>query len=91
MHNFVQRIMRGVIFCSVTIAITACAGFTDQNDRNQSAEQPILTSNQGLSRIDAIRLRVGRNAAENGAITPLFAFLKVCGTLLRPTLHRSSE
>lgn len=64
MHNFVQRIVRGVIFCSVSIAIAACAG-NDLADSELVPKKPVVKSETGLPRIDAIRLRVARNALEN--------------------------
>ena len=66
MHHLVQRLMRGVIFCSVTIAITACTGFTDLADSAQAPPYPVVETEEGLPRSDAIRLRVARNAAANG-------------------------
>ena len=59
MHTFVQRIVRGVVFCSVCIAVVACAGHNDLAERN-AAENPVAQSEEGLPRIDAIRLRVAR-------------------------------
>lgn len=68
MHHFVHRITRGVIFCSVTVAVTACAGLSDLADDRQATQYPVvkkIQSEDDLSRIDAIRLRVARNAMAN--------------------------
>lgn len=76
MHHFVQRIMRGVIFCTVTIVLTACAGSTDQGDRERARERAAAQSEKGLPRIDAIRLRVARNALENGDYNTAIRFFE---------------
>jgi Flp pilus assembly protein TadD/cell division protein FtsN len=72
MRQFVQRIMRGVIFCLVIIAINACAGTTGE----QAAQNPVAKSDRGLPRIDAIRLRVARNAVENGDYNTAIRFFE---------------
>ena len=48
MHHFVQRIMRGVIFCTVTIVLTACAGSTDQGDRERCQRRSKSTPLAGV-------------------------------------------
>ena len=66
MHNFVQRMLRGVIFCSVCIGITACAGFTEIADSDTPPKNSAIATSEGLPRIDVIRLRVAHNALANG-------------------------
>jgi Flp pilus assembly protein TadD len=76
MHKFVQRAMRGVIFFSVSIAIVACAGSTDVADRERDRQSAVPQSEEGLPRIDAIRLRVARNALENGDYNTAIRFFE---------------
>ena len=47
MHHLVQRLMRGLIFCSVTIAITACTGFTDLADSEQVPPHEVVRRDWG--------------------------------------------
>lgn len=69
MHTFVHRVTRGAIICLASAAITACAGISELSDGDTSTQyqslnkQPLEAS---LPRIDAIRLRVARNAMANG-------------------------
>jgi len=75
MHHFVQRIMRGVIFCTVSIAITACAGFNDRTERTYAAASGPESEND-LSRIDAIRLRLARKTAKNNDYNTAIRFFE---------------
>ncbi|MDA1326700.1 MAG: tetratricopeptide repeat protein [Proteobacteria bacterium] len=76
MHNFVQRMLRGVIFCSVCIGITACAGFTDLADSETTPKSSAIATDEGLPRIDVIRLRVANNAMANGDFNTAIRFFE---------------
>jgi len=76
MRHLVQRIVRGVIFCTVSIAIMSCAGTIDRSGSEQSPNVTVDKSEENLPRIDAIRLRVARNALANGDYNTAIRFFE---------------
>lgn len=75
MRHIVQRIVRGVIFCTVTIVIASCA-VNKPGINREGSKSAVYESEEGLPRIDAIRLRVARNALANGDYNTAIRFFE---------------